>query len=413
MTVEHDGPCPEERYRCVHYLRRVRLEDGGVVRVVLDICSLLALRGNHVTLLTTDPTDVPSTWEAGDKNLPRAATIRVPRLLGTLPIEAESAIRNAHILHLHTPWGTPWGFCNMSFARSAKRLRVPYIVSIHGMLAEWSLRQNWLKKWLFLTLVGRRFLAGAARVHCTAAAELEQASRFLRHGSGIVMAYPVDLSSFADLPGTERALSEYPELTGETPRLLFLSRLHPKKRPDLLIEAAARLDKGGQPCQLILAGPGEPAYVAELQQLALERGLVRRVLFPGMVTGLTKVSLYQAADVFVLPTSHENFGIVLVEAMAAGTPVITTHAVDIWQELQSAGAVIVDQDPAQIATAIRSLIADLPMARQRGQQGREWVFRELDADRVIGAYERMYRDVCRRHTDTASHLGHGSNGLLG
>jgi glycosyltransferase involved in cell wall biosynthesis len=123
-----------------------------------------------------------------------------------------------------------------------------------------------------------------------------------------------------------------------------------------------------------------------------------------MVSGLTKVSLFQAADVFVLPTSHENFGIVLVEAMAAGTPVITTRAVDIWQELQSAGAVIVDQDADQIATAIRSLIADLPAAKQRGQQGREWVFRELDRDRVIGAYERMYRDVCRAHPGTASHL---------
>jgi glycosyltransferase involved in cell wall biosynthesis len=324
--------------------------------------------------------------------------------VGALPIEAESAIRNAHVLHLHTPWGTPWGFANVSFARRAKRLQVPYIVSIHGMLAEWSLRQNWLKKWLFLALVGRRFLAGAARVHCTAAAELEQASRFLRPGSGIVMAYPIDLSSFADLPGAERALSEYPELTGDTPRILFLSRLHPKKRPDLLIEAAALLERASQPCQLILAGPSEPAYVAELQKLALERGLVRQVLFPGMVNGLTKVSLFQAADVFVLPTSHENFGIVLVEAMAAGTPVITTRAVDIWQELQSAGAVIVDQDAAQIATAIRSLIADLPAAKQRCRQGREWVFRELDANRVIGAYERMYRDVCRAHPSTASHL---------
>jgi glycosyltransferase involved in cell wall biosynthesis len=283
-------------------------------------------------------------------------------------------------------------------------LRIPYIVSIHGVLAEWSLRQKWLKKWLFLTLVGRRFLAGAARVHCTSAAELEQASRYLRPGSGMVMAYPIDLSSFADLPGTERALSEYPELTGDMPRLLLLSRLHPKKRPDLLIDAAAKLEGAGQPCQLILAGPGEPAYVAELQQLALERGLARRVLFPGMVSGLTKVSLFQAADVFVLPTSHENFGIVLVEAMAAGAPVITTRAVDLWQELQSAGAVIVDQDAGQIATAIRSLIADLPAAKQRGQQGREWVFRELDRDRVIGAYERMYRDACRAHPVTASHL---------
>jgi glycosyltransferase involved in cell wall biosynthesis len=400
MPVEHDGPCPEKRLRCVHFLGRIRLHEGGVARALLDICSCLAVRGHHVTLLTADATDVPPAWQKGDKSLPQAVTIPVPRLIGALPIEVESTIRRAHILHLHTPWG----FSNLSLARGAKRLQVPYIVSIHGTLDDWSLRQKWLKKWLFLALFGRRFLAGAARVHCTATAELTQASRFLRPGSGIVIAYLIDLASFADMPGAEWALHEYPELNGDAPRLLFLSRLHPKKRPDLLIEAAARLEKAGQPCQLILAGPGEDAYVAQLQQLALQRGLVRRVLFTGMVHGLTKRSLFQAADVFVLPTSQENFGIVLVEAMAAGTPVITTRGVDIWQELQSAGAVIVDQDPANIAAAIRSLIVDLPMAKQRGQQGREWVFRELNVERVIGAYERMYRDVCRAHPGKVSDL---------
>src|SRR5260370_23088434 len=92
MTVEHDGPWPEERYRCVHYLRRVWLEDGGVVRVVLDICSLLAACGHHVTLLTTDVTDVPPTWRAGDKNLPMALPLPAPRLAGTPAIEADSAL---------------------------------------------------------------------------------------------------------------------------------------------------------------------------------------------------------------------------------------------------------------------------------------------------------------------------------
>jgi glycosyltransferase involved in cell wall biosynthesis len=261
------------------------------------------------------------------------------------------------------------------------------------MLDQWSLTQKWLKKWLFLALVGRRFLAGAARVHCTASAELAQVARFLRPGTGIVIPYPIDLSAFLEPPGPQRALSEYPELIENVPRLLFLSRLHPKKRPDLLIEAAALLEKGGQPCQLILAGPGEPAYVALLQRLALKRGLVRPILFTGMVSGLLKRSLYQAADVFVLPSSQENFGIVLVEAMAAGTPVVTTRGVDIWEELQGAGAVIAGQDASQIASAIRSLLADLPKAERQGQLGREWVFRDLNVDRVIGDYERMYQDV--------------------
>jgi glycosyltransferase involved in cell wall biosynthesis len=400
ITQEHDCSDPHERQHYVHYLRRVRLQDGGVVRAVLDLCSSLAARGHHVTLLTGDATDVPTGWRMGVNNLPRVTGIAVPRLLGALPVATGAAIRGAHVLHLHTPWE----LSNLALAAAANRMRIPYVLSIHGMLDEWSLRQKWLKKWLFLALVGRRFLAGAARVHCTATAELTQASRFLRPGSGVVLACPIDLCEFADLPGAEPARREYPELAGGTPRILFLSRLDPKKRPDLVIEAVARLDGADQACQLIMAGPGEPAYVAGLRQLAHQRGLGRRVLFTGMVHGLVKVSLFQAADVFVLPTSQENFGIVLVEAMAAGTPVITTRGVDIWQELQSAGALIVDQDPAHIAAAIRSLIADLPAAKQLGQRGRKWVMNELNADRVSGDYERMYRDVCRAPARHISHL---------
>jgi glycosyltransferase involved in cell wall biosynthesis len=389
ICQDDDGCRLEEQFRCVHYLRHVRLEEGGVARAVLDICSLLARRGHHVTLLTADARDVPAAWQAGDKNLPRAVIIPAPRFAGPAPVEAESALRNAHVLHLHAPWE----ISNLPLARWARRWHIPYIVSIHGMLDRWSLRQKRLKKWLFLALVGRRFLAGAARVHCTALAELEQAAHLLRPGSGVVIPYAIDLAAFVELPGTAIALSAYPGLTRDTPRLLFLSRLHPKKRPDLLIEAAAMLARAGQPCQVILAGPGETRYIARLQRLANERGLNRSVIFTGMIDGLTKASLFQAGDVFVLPTSQENFGIVLVEALAAGTPVVTTRGVDIWQHLKAAGAVIVDQDSAQMATAIGSLIADLPKASKRGHEGREWVFRELDADRVIGAYGRMYRDV--------------------
>jgi glycosyltransferase involved in cell wall biosynthesis len=398
MSRELDSRCHDGRHRCVHYLGRVRLQEGGVARALLDICGSLAARGHSVTLLTAEPTDVPPEWHQRAKDLPRALTIPEPGPLHALPIEAEAAIRAAHVLHLHTPWG----ISNLALARCAKQWQIPYIVSIHGMLDDWSLRQKWLKKSIFLWLAGRRFLAGAARVHCTAAAELTQAARFITAGSGVVIPYLIDLRSFVELPGPEHALNAYPELRETAPRLLFLSRLHPKKRPDLLIEAAAMLEKAGQACQLILAGPGEASYVAELQQLAQQRGLARRVLFTGMVHGLMKRSLFQAADVFVLPTSQENFGIVLVEAMAAGTPVVTTRGVDIWQELESAGAVIVDQDAAGVASALRSLIDDMPRARQRGQQGREWVFRELNAERVIGAYERLYDEASQERSRVLS-----------
>lgn len=306
-----------------------------------------------------------------------------------LSSDAMSALRSANVLHLHTPWE----LANLPLARAAGKLGVPYVVTIHGMLDDWSMAQKARKKRLYLALAGRGFLAGAVRVHCTAEAELSQAARFLRPGSGIVIPLPVDLTPYANLPGPELALRQFPQYSGNGARLLFLSRLHPKKRPDLLIEAAALLQSMGVQAKVIVAGPGDHAFVTELAALAGRRGIAQHVLFPGMVSGETKLSLYQAADIFVLPTSQENFGYVLIEALTCGTPVVTTKGVDIWQELQDAGAVIVEPDAGDIAAAVRSLLVDKERRNQIGRQGREWVFRRLSTEQVIGQYERMYRST--------------------
>jgi glycosyltransferase involved in cell wall biosynthesis len=365
------------------------LEDGGVSRAVLDICAALAECGHEMTLLTADATDAPADWQTNSAGRPRVVITPLPPMLGPLNVATEAALGEAEVLHLHGAWD----LTNLRLARRAKRLGIPYIVSPHGMLDDWQLRQKWLKKSVFLALLGRRFLAGAAGVHCTAAAELAQAARFFRPGSGVVVPLPIDLAAYTDLPGPELARTEFPQLNDGRFCLLFLSRLHPKKRPELLIAAAAKLEESGQRCGLILAGPGEPAYVSQLQHLARQYGLEKQVLFPGMVRGRLKVSLYQAADAFVLPTSQENFGYVLLEAMASGASVVTTRGVDIWEELQAAGALIADPTPEAFAAALKSLRNDPEAARQRGQQGRAWVFQNLSSDRVIGEYEQMYRRV--------------------
>jgi len=314
----------------------------------------------------------------------------MPPLLGRPAAEAQAYLANADVLHLHGAWDVPG---SPSLAREARRLRLPYIVSTHGQLSEWELSQKWLKKKLYLALFGRRHLSRAAAVHCTAEAELAQASRFLPPGRGKIVSLPIDLSAFVELPGPELALRAFPQIDTNKPRVLLLSRLHPMKRPDLLIEAMARLKQAGQAFQLILAGPGKTEYVAYLHDLVRRLGLEDCVLFTGMVTGSTKISLYQAATVFALPTWMENFGYVLFEALAAGTPVITTRRADMWQELQNAGVGIVDPDPDAIASSIRSLLTDPAGARQLGQKGRAWVFQKFESDRVFAEFEQLYRSV--------------------
>ncbi len=394
----------------VHFIKWLRLRDGGTVRAVLDLCSGLAERGHTVTALSCDDSGVPDSWRDPPKSgLPRSVVIRLADPLwerGGRTMEsatrdtltqylprasvraAAEVLRGADGLHLHGVWAN----CNHQLARLAHRAGVPYTISPHGMLDDWSMSQGAAKKKLHLSLLSRKTLHHARAVHCTAQAELDQAKSHFPNGRGVVIPLLFDAAAFGALPGQGPARGAFPALASEWPKVLFLSRLHAKKGVDLLIRALGSSARLGAPFTLLLAGPSDPPdYADSLRTLAREEGVAEHVHFLGMVTGPLKLSLYQAADVFALPTSQENFGYVLYEALACGLPVITTRGVDIWPELQaSGGASIVEREERAVRTAIRALLDD-PEARQRmGESGRIWALRHLDREATLDAYEAMY-----------------------
>jgi len=380
--------------RIVHFLRRVQLEEGGVVRAALDLCEGAAGAGADVSLLTWSDQDAPEAWRAEGAS-PRVTPIDPPARPGGLFSRAQirdlaPLIREADVLHLHATW-TP---ANMQLGRLARRLGTPYIASVHGMLDDWSMAQRTLKKRAYLALGGRRYFERAARTHFTATGEREQSMKHIPRATPVVIPLMMDLADFRDLPGPDPARNTYPQASAAEPVVLFLSRLHYKKGVDLLIDAAETLRDRSVPCRTLIAGAGDKTYTDALRRRVAERGLEDRVFFLGMVLGREKVSLYQLADVFVLPTSQENFGFVLPEALAAETPVVTTRGVDTWPELEaSGGAVIADRSAPAIADAVAELLADPERRRIMGERGRAWVFENLDADRVARAYIDLYEQA--------------------
>ena len=380
---------PARPMHCLHYLGRVRRADGGVVTAVLDLCAALAEGGVGVTLLTKDATDVPSHWRASGPRLPRV--IELPGLKpGGLnkPAwdQAKREVARADLLHLHTPWD----LLNPPLAGLARSAGVPYAVTLHGMLDHWSVEQGRLKKLkklLYLKLRAERMLRLAASVHCTAEAEREQASERV---SGLRTHVLPCLTRVEWMLAIPRRPAPPPGGVPPGPmRLLFLSRLHPKKRPEVLIEALRWLPM----VEATLAGPAEPKYAARLRTRAAAAGVAGRIDWPGIIAGEAKLSAYREADVFVLPTQQENFGIVLIEAMAAGLPVVTTKGVDLWKELEAAGALIVKPDPEAVAAAIRILMQDPAAAVERGLQGRRWVQEELVESSLLPRYHAWYRSL--------------------
>jgi glycosyltransferase involved in cell wall biosynthesis len=384
----------DRKLRCLHYLARASMEGGGLSQSVLDMCGLLSSRGHQITLATCDASEVPQRWSEGESSMPHLCTLEpkfgLRGMLGSGAMEKiETIVASCDLVHLHSPWELG----NLQVAKVCRKLNRPYMVTIHGMLDDWSMAQRALKKRLFLSLFGRRFLEDAASVHFTALPELIQASKWFNDRNWAVAPCMFDLSPYEQLPGPQAARDAFDAVSVTEPNILFLSRVHPKKGPELLIEAMALLRHQGVSARVLLAGPPEPGYQAMLDRMVRRLGLADRVFFLGVVRGIEKLSLYQASDVLVLPTSQENFGLVLLEAMACGIPVITTRGVDIWEQLENGGALIVERTAQAIADALQSLLADRNRLEALGSKGRRWVFDYQQSDHVARQYEQMYEEA--------------------
>jgi glycosyltransferase involved in cell wall biosynthesis len=247
---------------------------------------------------------------------------------------------------------------------------------------------------VFLSLGGRSLLENAAGVHSTAEGELAQARKWF-DGRGVVVPPIMDLEPYRSLPGPERARATYPFLgAGTRPVVLFLSRLHPKKSPESLLKSAAELRDGGVDATFVLAGPGDETYVRALKERTAELRLDDRVHFVGMVGGADKLSLYQAADLFVLPTQQENFGVVFIEALACGLPVVTTQGVDIWPELKASGAASIIEDAgSQLTPELMRLLPNPGERRSMASKARPWAMEHFDESRTTRQFEKLYEDA--------------------
>lgn len=373
--------------RLVHYLDSLRLELGGVVRAVMDMAKIATDRGAGVRLLTSDATDAPPAWREGEAGAPHVQVVPPMRLFGSPSKTMADAIAWADVVHLHTPWST----ANVPIARTARRAGKPYVLTVHGMLDDWSMTQRRLKKQVYLALFGRRLLNGAAAIHCTAEAERQQAAAWYSARS-VVLPLIFDQTPYLQLPGSASARQAFAATQSpDAPVALFLSRVHPKKGVEHLIDAASQLRDRHPQLLTIIAGPEEADYGAQLRERIAQQGLAEHVRLIGPVRGELKLSLYELADVFVLPTSQENFGLVLIEAMACGTPVVTTRGTDIWSEIQGAGATIVPQEAGAIAEAMSALLTDTGRRQETGSRARRWVLERFDSNTLGADYEAMYR----------------------
>jgi glycosyltransferase involved in cell wall biosynthesis len=292
------------------------------------------------------------------------------------------------IVHFHGLW--QWNFPRIS--AYCRRSRIPYVVSLHGMLEPWAWRHKWWKKWAYFHLIERRHLAKADRLLTTSAAEARNLEKFFPQSNRAVL--PLGL---AELRQPDYAAARQTLGWNESEIvMLFLSRIHPKKGLPLLLRALVSF--GPNPCsrpvRLVIVGGGGESYLRKLKAFARkEHRRLPRIDWVGEIWAEGKWAYLQGADLMCLPSYSENFGFAVLEALQVGTRVLTTDQTP-WRAVPSWGAGwIVPPKVDAVGAALAEYLARPEWSvEQRSHLAGETRDR-FSWDKVGPAYLRFYEDV--------------------
>ena len=305
-------------------------------------------------------------------------------------------VREYDLVHIHALFS----FAAVAAAYCTARAGVPYVVRPLGTLSRWGMerRRPWLKR-LSFALVERRILRGAARIQYTSEQERIEATELGLSERHTVVPLGIDLAPFATLPSRGWRRERVPGWAGR-PLALFLSRLDPKKGLDVVLAALARARARRSDLALVIAGSGDTRFEQGLRQRAERLGVADSVHWAGFLSGQEKLAALADADLFVLPSYSENFGIAVVEAMAAGLPVVISDRVGIHREVAAAraGLVMAPEEEA-VAEAMLQLAPATGLRAELGARGRELArcrfSLEAMRDGLIAMYDGVLGEACR------------------
>ena len=382
--------------RVLHIIPSAAPVDGGPNVAVRAIARGLVRRGIDVTVATTNAAgarslDVPLDTPVIDdgvvfryfaRSVPGSWKFSWPM---TRWLWANAATYD--VVHVHALFS----YATIPGCRAAARVPVPYILRPLGTLSGWSLGHRRWKKRPYYALLERPHLAGASAIHVTSEAEAEDVARLGYGGRARVIPLGVDVGA--------RPSRRARTANGSEPlRLLFLSRLHEKKNVPLLLRALATAASPSRRIELTVAGDGDPGYRDQLAELAAELGLRDVVSFAGHVDGIAKARAFADADCFVLPSAHENFGLAVAEAFAAGLPAIVTQNVALARDVRAAGAGVVTEPTESALASALVWAAEHPAALlEMGDRAWQHAFRALSWDTTCARLAALYDELVAGH----------------
>ncbi|HEY9302035.1 MAG TPA: hormogonium polysaccharide biosynthesis glycosyltransferase HpsP [Phormidium sp.] len=402
--------------RILQIIPSISLVYGGPSQMVLGLSDALASRGIELTIITTDsngdigqhPLDVPLNQPIQQNGYQiiyfRCYPWRRYKFSFSLLQWLNENARQFDLAHLHALFSPVTTLA----ATIARYHHLPYIIRPCGMLDPADLQKKKRLKQIYATLLERPNLAGAAAIHFTSKEEAKISERF---GLGYTgkMPVPQDLDFTGKMPvprdlviplGVTAGLFPKRLRESKVPIILFMSRIEPKKGLDLLIPALESILGSGIDFHFILAGsnPQDADYETQIKVQIHNSSLTKYTTITGFVSGDLKAELLTKADLFVLPSYYENFGIAVAEAMAVGVPVVISDRIHIAEDIQQAEAGWVGPlEVGAIANSIKSALLNPQERQRRGLNGKEYAKNhynwEAIAQQTIDAYQQILSSI--------------------
>lgn len=367
--------------RAIHVIAGLRPVDGGPAYSVPRLCESLAAAGAEVELMSVSETAAMRSERGRLReqrfvwDYARTPILRALRASSDLAHNLRYEAVSADVIHNHGMWLLP----NVYAGREGARAKRPVVIAPRGMLSAAALSFSTRKKQLFWRLLQARATAAAACYHATSEQEYQEIRAFGLNVPVAVIPNGIDVEGLPKLPQS-----------GETRTMLSLGRIHPKKGLDLLLRAWKTIEPFRPEWRLRIIGPAEGGHDVQLKRLAAELGLAR-VAIESAVYGADKVRAYREANLFVLSTLNENFGVTVAEALAAGVPVIATRGAP-WKGLDEQGCGWwVDSGAESLSAALLRATA---MPEQEllalGERGRAWMERDFSWVHVAESMLQLY-----------------------
>ena len=370
------------KYKILHYISGIDLASGGPARSMPSIC--LAMQQVDVYC----EVHARQTENPNDKKLKEAG---IPVILVNPPsgkiksLFSKFLLQNVDfsgaIVHIQNIWDLALHWV----AKECKKQNVPYVISPRGMLEPWSMNQKKIKKELAMAIYQWSDLQNASCIHTTAISEMEHVRALGVKCPIAVIPNGINVSDYEE--------RKYDIKKNEKKRMLFLSRIHPKKGIDLLLKAWSQLSSHlTEKWELVIAGEGGGDYtIDDLKALIAKDYSAMNVVVAGPQYGEDKTKMYQSADLFVLPTHSENFGMVIAEAMCCGVPVITTTGTP-WVDIREKNLgwyieLSVDNLKETFVEAMNLSDIDL---HERGKRSREYILNEYSIESIAHKYKSLY-----------------------